>query len=150
MQWTVMKCIARAYSFTCALLTYWHVQSQSYQHKNVLWQNIMGFPLLFYGTVSNANDIFLWFNNDNKWLEHAMTNNNHIFRSTANLKKKFNMCLPATSITLSIRYLNWLMHASLSYSGSSSRFSSNKSFRCCTSLILWCLYSLCDKFSKML
>ena len=24
-------CIARAYSFTCALLTYWHVQSQSYQ-----------------------------------------------------------------------------------------------------------------------
>ena len=31
MQWTVMKYIARAYSFTCALLTYWHVQSQSYE-----------------------------------------------------------------------------------------------------------------------
>ena len=97
----------------------------------------MGFTLLSYCTVSNANDIFLWFNNDNKWLEHAMINNNHTFRSTANLEKMFNMCLPATSITLSKRYLNWLMHESLSYWGSSFRFSPNKSFRCCISLILW-------------
>ena len=43
MQWTVMKCITRgAYSFTCALFTYWHVQSQSYQTVKGLKQNVMG------------------------------------------------------------------------------------------------------------
>ena len=35
-----------------------------------------------------------------------MINNNHTFRSTANREKMFNMCLPATSITLSKLYLN--------------------------------------------
>ena len=60
----------------------------------------MGFTLLFYCTVFNASDIFLWSNNDNKWLEHVMINQqSHISPKTVILEKMFNMCMPTTSIT---------------------------------------------------
>ena len=39
-------CIARAYSFTCALLTYWHVQSQSYQTIKGVMTKCNGFYII--------------------------------------------------------------------------------------------------------
>ena len=44
----VTKCIARAYSFTCALLTYGHVQSQSYQTVKGFMTKCNGFYIIQY------------------------------------------------------------------------------------------------------
>ena len=60
----------------------------------------MGFTLLSYCTVSNVNEIFLWINNDNKWLEHVMINNNDTFRSTANLEKNVQLTGSSKSIRI--------------------------------------------------
>ena len=51
-----MKSIARAYSFTCALLTYGHVQSQSYQ-------TVKGFMTKCNGVYIIINVVFYFANN---------------------------------------------------------------------------------------
>ena len=65
----------------------------------------MGFTLFFYCPVFNANDIFCDLTMITNDLNMPYKIKNHIFCPTAILEKMFNMCLPATSITLRKRYL---------------------------------------------
>ena len=74
----------------------------------------MGFTLLFYCTVFNANDTFYDLRMATNDL-NMINLQSHISLQTTILEKLFNMCLPATLITLRRRCLNCLMHASISY-----------------------------------